>query len=153
MAVIMIIIGFMGISSHQGTGIGYGSATVYLLWFCGYELTIGPIGYVIVGEISSTRLRSKSIALSRNAYNMFGIISFTVAPYILNRTGGNWKGRSGFLAGRLCLICALWAWFRLPESKDRTYKELDMMFAKKLKSWEFKKYEINHQHDSRNKVA
>lgn len=151
MAVMMFIIGFLALA-HQGIDIGYASSAVYLLWFCGYELTIGPVAFIIVGETSSTRLRSKSIALGRNAYNVFSIISFTVAPYVLNPTKGNWKGKAGFLAGGLCILCALWAYFRLPECKGRTYEELDIMFSRNLKASEFANYQIDHQVDVETKI-
>jgi SP family general alpha glucoside:H+ symporter-like MFS transporter len=61
MATMMFIIGFVALA-HQTSATGFASATLYLLWFCGYELTIGPVAFIIVGETSSTRLRSKSIA-------------------------------------------------------------------------------------------
>jgi SP family general alpha glucoside:H+ symporter-like MFS transporter len=151
MALAMFIIGFISLAPPSQT-IGYISSAIYLLWFSIYELTIGPVAFIVVGETSSTRLRSKSIALGRNAYNVFSIISFTVAPYILNPTEGNWKGKSGFLAGGLCLLCGLWAFFRLPECKDRTYEELDIMFSRKLKAWEFQNYVIDHQVDIETKM-
>lgn len=133
MSMMMFIIGCLSFA-HQGTTIGYVSAAMFLIWFCAYELTIGPVAFIIVGETSSTRLRSKSIALGRNAYNVFNIISFWVAPYILNPTEGNWKGKSGFLAAGLCLLCTIWAYFRLPECKGRTYEELDIMFSRRIKA-------------------
>jgi MFS transporter, SP family, general alpha glucoside:H+ symporter len=115
--------------------------------FSSYELTMGPIAFIFVGETSSKRLHSHSIALGRNAYNVFSIISFTVAPYILNPTEGNWKGKSGFLEDGLCLLCSLWSFLCLPECKGRTYEELDIMFSRKLKAWEFEGYVIDHQVD------
>jgi SP family general alpha glucoside:H+ symporter-like MFS transporter len=102
--------------------------------FSSYELTIGPVAFIFVGETSSKCLHSHSIALGRNAYKLFSNISFTVAPYILNPTEGNWKGKSGFLAGGLCLSCSLWSFLCLPECKGRTYEELDVMFSRKLKA-------------------
>lgn len=152
MGMAMFIIGFLALAP-QGVNIGYASSAVYMVWFCCYELTIGPVAFIIVGETSSTRLRSKSIALGRNVYNVFSIISFTVAPYVLNPTEADWKGKSGFLAGGLCSLCALWAYFRLPECKGRTYEELDILFSRNLKAWEFEKYEIDHQADVEVKIA
>ncbi|KAE9369341.1 MFS general substrate transporter [Stipitochalara longipes BDJ] len=150
-ALAMCIIGFISFAPPSVT-IGYASSAMYLILFSVYELTVGPVAFIVIGEISSTRLCSKSIALGRNAYNMFSIISFTVAPYILNPTEGNWKGKSGFLAGGLCLLCALWGIFRFPECKGRTYEELDIMFARKLKAWEFESYVIEHLVDIETKM-
>ncbi|KAH8805409.1 general substrate transporter [Xylogone sp. PMI_703] len=137
MSTSMYIIGFTALA-HQRPAIGYAQSAMYLFWYCAYELTVGPAVYIIVGEISSTRLRSKSIALARNAYNICNIVSAVVAPYTLNPTEGNWKGKTAFLAAGLTTLVTIWAIFRLPESKGRTYQELDILFSKDLKAWQFK---------------
>lgn len=137
MASSMFLIGFLAVA-HQTPALGDAQAAIYLVWFCAYELTVGPAVYIIVGEISSTRLRSKSIALARNAYNVVNICSSVVAPYTLNPTEGNLKGKTGFLAAGLTVIVIVWAIFRLPESKGRTYQELDILFTRDLKAWQFK---------------
>lgn len=38
---------------------------------------------------------------------------------------------------------ALWAYFRLPEPKDRTYEELDILFAKRIPARQFRKTEVD----------
>ncbi|KAM6480848.1 sugar transporter [Trichoderma sp. SZMC 28011] len=133
----MFILGFLALA-HQTTGLGYGQAIMYLVWYVVYQLTIGPTAFIVVGEISSTRLRSKSISLARNAYNVANVFSATVAPYTLNPTAGNLKGKTAFLAAAFALLCLLWGYFRLPESKGRTYEELDLLFSQNIKAREFK---------------
>ncbi|OJJ44713.1 hypothetical protein ASPZODRAFT_134809 [Penicilliopsis zonata CBS 506.65] len=144
MGTAMFIIGFLALGT-QNAAMGYAQSAMYLVWFCLYEFTIGPVAYIIVGEISSTRLRSKSIALGRNAYNVASIFSTVVAPYTLNPTEGDWKGKTAFLAAGCCVVCAIWTYFRLPESKDRTYEELDLLFSKNLKAWEFKDASVDDE--------
>jgi MFS transporter, SP family, general alpha glucoside:H+ symporter len=92
---------------------------------------MGPLPYVINGEVSSTRLRSKTIALARGTYLVLNIINSAVAPYILNPTAGNWKGKTGFLTAGLSILSLVWAYFRLPETGQRTFEELDILFAEK----------------------
>lgn len=142
MATMMFIIGCLALAP-QTSAIGYASSTVFLLWYCCFEMTVGPGAYIIVGEVSSTRLRSKTVGLARNAYNIASLINYFVAPYILNPGQGNWKGKSGFLAAGLIVICMIWTWFRLPETKGRTYEELDILFSKRLKTREFKNYPVD----------
>ncbi|KAL7917529.1 general substrate transporter [Trichoderma austrokoningii] len=137
MSCAMFTLGFLALA-RQTTGLGYGQAIMYLVWYVIYQLTIGPTTYIVVGEISSTRLRSKSISLARNAYNIANVFSVTVALYTLNHTAGNLKGKTAFLAAAFSLLCLLWGYFRLPESKDRTFEELDLLFSKNLKACEFK---------------
>jgi hypothetical protein len=54
------------------------------------------VAYAIVGEVSSTRLRSKSVGLARNLYNVTRIIAGLLYTYQVNPTGWNWKGKAGF---------------------------------------------------------
>ncbi len=55
-----------------------------------YDLTVGPVCYCLVAEISSTRLRAKTIVLARNFYNIGGIIANVLSPRMLNSTEWNW---------------------------------------------------------------
>lgn len=152
MATCMFIIGCIAIRPNV-PGAGFGSAAVYYVWYATYELTLGPIAYVIVGEVSSTRLRSKSISYARNAYNVINIAATCTVPYVLNPTAGNWKGKSGFLAAGFGALVVLWGYFRLPELKDRTYEELDILFSKKLKAKEFSKYRFDRSTEIEGKLG
>lgn len=44
-------------------------------------VSIGPVVYTIVSEVPSTRLRSKSIVLARNAYNLINLAFVNVVAY------------------------------------------------------------------------
>ncbi|KAJ5621919.1 hypothetical protein N7528_005151 [Penicillium herquei] len=138
MAGCMLLIGIIACVPKQTSGLGYGESALYLLWYVFYELTLGPLAFIIVGEISSTRLRSKSISLGRNAYNVANIFSSVVAPYTLNPGQGDWKGKTAFLAAGCGFVVFIWAYFRLPESRGRTYEELDILFSRSLKARDFK---------------
>jgi len=37
----------------------------------------------------------------------------------------------------------MWAFFRLPETKDRSYEELDLMFIADVPTRHFKKYQVD----------
>lgn len=71
------------------------------------------------------------------------IISAVVAPYMLNPKQGNLKGIAAFPAAAMSLFCLVWAYFRLPETKDRTYMELDILFESKVSARKFQGYVIN----------
>jgi SP family general alpha glucoside:H+ symporter-like MFS transporter len=103
MATTMFTIGFLSLPKETPV-IFAASAGMYMLYFCLYLLTLGPISYTLVGEVSSSRLRSHIVALGRNAYNLVNLLSSGTAPVILNPTADNWKGKSGFLAGVLGLL-------------------------------------------------
>lgn len=41
----------------------------------------------------------------------------------------------------------LWAFFRLPECKGRSYRELDVLFERKVPARKFKKTEVAEDED------
>ncbi|OAA58500.1 Sugar/inositol transporter [Niveomyces insectorum RCEF 264] len=130
LAVLMLILGFLALGPLN-TKFGFATSAVYLIWYAVWCLTIGPLPYIINGEVSSTRLRSKTMALARGTYQVLSIINTVVAPYILNPEQANWRGKAGFLTGGLTVLCLVWAYFRLPETGRRTFEELDILFEEK----------------------
>lgn len=43
----------------------------------------------------------------------------------------------------MLFLWRVWAYFRLPELKGRTYEELDILFTEYMKARDFKGYVIN----------
>ncbi|KAF9765519.1 hypothetical protein IL306_002189 [Fusarium sp. DS 682] len=62
-----------------------------------YNVAIGPVCYVLVAEIPSTRLRVKTVALARVAYNICIMINNLLAPQMLSPSGWNLKGKVCFV--------------------------------------------------------
>lgn len=103
-----------------------------------YEATVGPVCYSLVAELSSTRLRAKSIILARNLYNVVGLVTTTITPRMLNPTAWNGGAKAGFFWASSCFLCFIWSYFRLPEAKGRTYSELDVLFERGVSARRFK---------------
>lgn len=61
---------------------------------------------------------------------------------MINPDQANMRGKIGFFFGGLSAISLLWTWFRVPETKDRTYEELDIMFSRGVRTRDFKKYRV-----------
>jgi len=77
-------------------------------------------------------------------YNITCIWTGVLTPYMLNPTAWNWGSYSGFFWAGMTLLCLLWAYFRLPETKDMTYAELDLMFERKLPARRFNSAEARN---------
>lgn len=43
--------------------------------FFNSDISVGPVTYSLVAELSSTRLRTKTVVLARAAYNVFGLVN------------------------------------------------------------------------------
>ena len=127
-----------------------------LVWACIYQLTVGTVCYSLVGEMSTRRLQIKTVALGRAAYIVVAIVCNVLTPYMLNPTAGNWKGKTGFFWGGCALAFFIWTFFRLPETKGRTFEELDILFASGVPAREFMRYHVDayaHGEDSLSKAG
>lgn len=132
---------------HQATAIKYVQAALCLVWLGAYSMTAGPIVYTIVAEIGATQVRTKTVVLGRSTYYVGNIIGGVLEPYMMNPTAWNWAGKTAFFWGTLSLLTTIWAWFRLPETKDRTFEELDIMFAKKIPARKFSQHIIDESEE------
>lgn len=128
-------------------------AVLTLVWTFVFQLSAGQLGWALPAELGSTRLRQKTICLARNAYAITSIIAGVLQPYFMNPTKWNLKGYTGFVWGSTAFLIFVWSYFRLPETKDRTFEELDLLFAKGVPARKFKTYKIEaFSHDPEEKL-
>lgn len=152
MTILLFVIGCLSIPTHNQGAI-WAMASLMDMWTFIYQMTVGPICFVVISEISATRLRERTIAIA-TAIQAGASIVFTVAmPYMLNTDEANWGGKAGFLFGAISIMCLLWCYFRLPESRNRTYEELDILFQLKVPARKFENYdllaEVDNAHEHR----
>ncbi|THY20788.1 putative maltose permease [Aureobasidium pullulans] len=138
---IIIIIGFLDIPKHN-TGAIWAQATFMDIWTFVYQMTVGPICFVLICEVSSTRLRGRTIAIATAVQSLFGIVFTIGMPYMLSSEQGNWKGKAGYLFGVISACCLVWCYSRLPETFGRTFQELDIILDAGISARKFASYEV-----------
>lgn len=55
----------------------------------------------------------------------------------------NWAGMTGFFYAGLTALLITFMWFMLPETKDRTFAELDVLFENMVPAREFAKTNVD----------
>lgn len=147
MTVLLFVIGFLDLArSHDGAI--WAQASLMDIWTFIYQMTVGPICFVIISEISATRLRGRTVAIA-TAVQAAASVVFTVAmPYMLSSDQANWRGKAGFLFGAISAACYVWCWLRIPESKGRTFEELDILFERNVPSRKFKGTNLLQGHET-----
>lgn len=133
--VILIVIGALGFV--PGTAAQWAIGSLLLVFAMCYNSSVGPVCYAIVGEISSTRLRQKTVVLARITYNVLGLVNNTLLPLQLNPGAWNWGAKSALFWAGITLVCLIWCIFRLPEAKGRSYAELNLLFENRIAAWKF----------------
>jgi SP family general alpha glucoside:H+ symporter-like MFS transporter len=142
MSIYLLIIGFLTLATRDG-GVVWAQSALCIIWLFTFSLTVGPMGWSIAPEVSSTRLRSKTICLARNAYYLAIVVANTIEPYMMNPAAWNWSGKTGFFWFSFAFVALVWGFFRLTETKGRTFEELDIMFAAGVPTRRFKRYHVD----------
>lgn len=137
---LLLIIGLTAIAPESNIASRWAIGSMLLLFTFIYDLTVGPVCYALVAEVSSTRLRSKTIVLARNLYNVGGIVVNVLTTYQLTPkpSGWGWSAKSAFFWAGTCFLCVVWIFFRLPEPRGRTYGEMDILFERGVSARKFK---------------
>lgn len=132
---LLIIIGCLSFSTNNNAVWAIGALLIAFTFV--YDFAVGPVTFCLVSELSSTRLKAKTIVLSRAGYNASNIFVNVMTNYQLSSSAWNWGARTAFFWGGSCLLCCIWVFFRLPEPKGRTYAELDMLFEERIATRKF----------------
>ncbi|KAM4060973.1 major facilitator superfamily protein [Hirsutella rhossiliensis] len=141
---LQLLIGILDCVPGRPSGVIWAESALMLVWNLLYNMTIGPVCFVLLSECSATRVRSKTIAVATAAQGLLGIVMTIAIPYMINSAQANMQGKLGFFFGGLAGLCLLWAYFRVPETRGRTYEELDLLFDKGVPARRFKRYQLDN---------
>ncbi|KAK0369388.1 sugar porter family MFS transporter [Colletotrichum paranaense] len=147
MSTILFIIGVLDrigrLPNAPSSPIGWVQACLTLVWTFIFQLSVGQLGWAIPAEVGSTRLRQKTICVARSTYYVMNLLANAFQPFFINPNALNLKGTTGFVWGTSAFLTFVWAFFRLPETKGRTYEELDYLFHNNTATRQFDKTEVD----------
>lgn len=144
LTLLVFLIGILDLipSSPGHTGPIWAQCSLMIVANFIYDLSVGPLCFVLLCEVSAAKVRGATIAIANVMVNVSSVIFAVGIPYALNADQANWGGKLGFLFAGLGVACTAWCWFCLPETKGRTFEELDILFERRVGSREFASYEI-----------
>ena len=142
MTIVLFLIGILNVHTKVYT-YGITQSSLCIVWTFFFQLSVGQLGWALPAEVGSTRLRQKTICLARNSYYIVAVVANVLQPYFMNPLQWNLKGYTGFIWGSTCFLTLVWAYFRLPETKGRTFEELDMLFAQRVPARGFATHDID----------
>jgi SP family general alpha glucoside:H+ symporter-like MFS transporter len=142
MAVIALLVGVLGVvPESDGVAVGVGALLIIQTFV--FSCTIGPLCYTIIAEVASTRLRAKTIALARAAYTLSNIITNILQPRMISSSAWGWGAKCGWFWFGFCVLTILYCYFRVPETKGRSYAEIDILFNNKVSARKFKSTKLD----------
>ncbi|KAK9457087.1 general substrate transporter [Dipodascopsis uninucleata] len=148
-ALTLLLIGFLGIPNpNTHPNIAWGIGSVLLVQNLVFYYSVGAMGYTIVSEMPSNHLRTKSLVLARGLYNAIGLAYGQLIPRMVQKASWNWGAKSGFFFGGILAIFFVWAFFRLPETKGRTFAEVDILFKNRVAARKFADMVVDLENES-----
>jgi SP family general alpha glucoside:H+ symporter-like MFS transporter len=97
LAVLQILIGILDCAPNwpNRPNVIWTESSLLVVWNFVYDLTIGPVCFVILCECSATRVRGKTIALATAVQALVGIVMTIAIPYMINPDQANLRGKLG----------------------------------------------------------
>ncbi|KAJ7706764.1 maltose porter [Mycena rosella] len=139
----------LGIAASVGTSTmaSNAQASFGLIVSVAFTFAAAPVSWCVIAETSAVRLRPLTTGMGRATYYIIEIPCIFLGSFMLNPTGGNLGGKCGYVWGATALVCWVTAYFCLPEMKGRSYREIDIMFKRKIPARHFEKTVIDMQDD------
>ncbi|KAJ5578459.1 uncharacterized protein N7459_007423 [Penicillium hispanicum] len=133
----LLAIGIIGCVNYPSRGSGIAVATFCIIWSIFYYLSVGAVGWTIVGEISSTRLRAKTTSLAAAMNSLFNMAFSIAIPYLINANEANLGPKTGFVFFAPFVLFAVIAFFTIPETKKLSFQELNYKFETRMPARKF----------------
>ncbi|KAF3385481.1 Maltose permease MAL61 [Penicillium rolfsii] len=106
-----------------------------------------PASWVIIGETPSVRLRPLTTGIGRGAYYLVNIPCIFLSSYMLNSDKWNLGGKSGYVWAGTAFFCTAMSYIWIPEMKDRSFREIDILFKRKVPARKWKETVVDVQDD------
>ncbi|KAM5356768.1 hypothetical protein ACJ41O_003414 [Fusarium nematophilum] len=139
----LFIIGFIQLDPNyyeRHTSV-FAQGALLVVWNVLYGAAIGPISTLIMGEVPTNALRPKTVAFATIVQLVFVLVVLVIFPYLINPEFAHLQGYIGFIAGAVGLICTVWMYFFVPETRLST-EQLDLLFKAEVGARHFMQYDV-----------
>ncbi|KAH8652630.1 general substrate transporter [Tricladium varicosporioides] len=129
-----------------GTGALWGIAVLMNIQISLQTSLLQGMGWPIAAELSSYRLRGKTISIGIISQTLSTWLTTFVVPYIYNVDAGNLGARTGFVFAGTSLLVILGTWYFVPDTTRMTAEEIDHAYERGLPSRHINKDAVSIGH-------
>lgn len=111
---------------------------IYIFFFaCSW----GPVAWVVTGEIFPLKVRAKSLSMTTASNWLLNWAIAYATPYLVNSNpnqppqGVDLKSKIFFVWGGCCVICFVFVFAMIYETKGLTLEQIDELYAKVDQAW------------------
>jgi hypothetical protein len=140
LCVTLLLIGIMACINVNGAI--WGQVVFMAVWSFVYQGTIGSAAWPIAAETPTSRLRAPTQSLATMMNGLSSCIWSFALPYAVNPDQGNLGGKIAFVFGAVLVFAVVFIFFMIPETKNRTYMEIDELWRQGVPARLFAKTEL-----------
>lgn len=140
LCVILFLIGILATVSVNGAI--WGQVACMALWSFVYQGTIGSVAWPIAAENATSRLRAPTQSLATIMNGLSSCIWSFALPYAINPDQGNLGGKIAFVFGAVLVVASAFIYLMYPETKNRTYIEIDELWSRGIAPRHFARTEL-----------
>ncbi|VUC27034.1 unnamed protein product [Clonostachys rosea] len=140
LCVTLLLIGILSVINVPGAV--WGQVVFMAVWSFVYQATVGAVAWPIATEAATSGLRGPTQALATMVNGLSSSIWSMSLPYAINPDQGNLGGKIAFIFGSTLAVSAVYIYFMIPETKGRTYIEIDELWARGIPPRKFKQTEL-----------
>ncbi|KAL1890755.1 hypothetical protein Sste5346_008080 [Sporothrix stenoceras] len=126
LSVALLMIGILAVVPNRNAV--WAQVAFMALWSFVYQATIGSVGWTMLTEISTSALRAHTQAVATLLQGAVGTTWSFVLPYLINPDEANLGGKIAFIYGGILAVSAVVIFFLVPETKGRTFADMDLLF-------------------------
>lgn len=112
------------------------------IWVAAYSSSAGPLGFTFLADCSTAVLRAKTANMGALAFALLSLVTTYCTPLMLAAPNFG-VSATMFFYGSTSAVFVVIMFFVIPETKNRSYLELDEMFELKVPARKFAKYETS----------
>lgn len=100
----------------------------------------GPVAWVVTGELFPLKMRAKCLSMTTASNWLLNWAIAYSTPYMVNGGKGNanLQAKVFFVWGGFCLICAIFVYTMIYETKGLSLEQVDELYAKTSAAWKSK---------------
>jgi len=117
----------------------WGQAAFTMLYMLAFQSGIGPVAYALFAEISSVKLRSKTVGWGVCVNQFFVGVTQVFLPYLINPNEANLEGKVGWIFFGVGVAGSFYAYWFVPETMGRSVDEIDELFERGIPARKFHK--------------
>ncbi|TKA82549.1 hypothetical protein B0A55_02285 [Friedmanniomyces simplex] len=107
---------------------GYVALVAVYLFAAAFQFGWGPVCWIYVSEIPTSRLRGLNVSLAAATQWLFNLVVARATPVMLQTVGPHGYG-TYFIFGSFCFCMVFVAWFFVPETKGVSLERMDELFG------------------------